>query len=119
MSIVLAYHNKWSRWMDYWFYHRVCSDEDVAEALANDLPKAHILVSQMVPMEGLHLAKFWTDRRETITVADAFTLISRWQISRDLVEEWLACESPPLSGETRFFEFKRRDGYVYPNLGVT
>ena len=58
VSIVLAYCNKWSRWTDYWFYHRVCSDEDIAEALANDLLKAHILVSQKVPMEGLHLAKF-------------------------------------------------------------
>lgn len=34
------------------------------------------------------------------------------------MEEWIACESPPLSSETRSFEFERRDGYVYPNLGV-
>jgi len=41
MQIVPAYQNKWLRWTDYWFYHRVCSDEDVAEALTNDLPKCN------------------------------------------------------------------------------
>ena len=34
------------------------------------------------------------------------------------MEEWLACESPPLSSKTSFFEFERRDGYVYLNPRV-
>lgn len=35
VSIAHTYKNKWSLWQDYWFYHRVCSDSDVATALAN------------------------------------------------------------------------------------
>jgi len=34
------------------------------------------------------------------------------------VEEWIACESPPLSSETRFSNFERRDSYVFPRLNV-
>lgn len=30
----------------------------------------------------------------------------------------MAYNSPPLSSETRFFEFKWRDGYVYQNLSM-
>jgi len=43
---------------------------------------------------------------------DAFALTSRWQISHDSVEEWLAYESPPLSGDTRFSYFEQKDGYI-------
>ena len=49
--------------------------------------------------------------------ADAFTLTARWQISRDLVEEWLACDSPPLSSETRFSNFEK-DIYMFLRLRV-
>ena len=49
---------------------------------------------------------------------DAFALTSRWQISRDLVEEWIACDNTPLSHETQFSDFERRDGYVFPHLDV-
>jgi hypothetical protein len=35
-----------------------------------------------------------------------------------LVEEWIACESPSLSRETRFTDIERRVGYVIPHLGV-
>ena len=61
MQIVLAYWNKWPRWTDYWFYHRVCSNEDVTEALMNDLPKAHILVSEMTSMEGFRMTEIGAD----------------------------------------------------------
>lgn len=54
---------------------------------------------------------------DNVAVVDAFALTSLWQIGQDLVK-WIACESPPLSSETQFFEFERRSGYVYPNLGV-
>jgi len=55
MQIVLAYQNKWLRWTNYCFYHHVCSDKDVTQALMNDLPKAHILMSEMTPMEGFSM----------------------------------------------------------------
>jgi hypothetical protein len=118
VSIVPAYHNKWPRWTEYWFYHRVCSDEDVAEAMANDLPKAHILVSEMTPMDGYRLANLHVDSLDDVAVADALAMTSRFQISRDLVEEWVACDSPPLSGKTHFFGFERKDGYVCLDLGI-
>ena len=90
----------------------------MAEALINDLPKAHILVSEMTPMEGFRLAEIVDDGKLDTEATDAFDLTSRWQISRDLVEEWLACDSPPLSHETRFSDFEQRDGYVFLHLGV-
>jgi hypothetical protein len=34
------------------------------------------------------------------------------------VEEWIACDSPPLSSETQFSDIERRDGYVLPHLNV-
>jgi hypothetical protein len=48
----------------------VCSDEDVAAALENDLPRAHILVSEMTPMEGYRLAEIHADGPRT---SEAFT----------------------------------------------
>jgi hypothetical protein len=101
VQIVPAYRNKWPRWTDFWFYHHVCSDEDVT------------------PMAGFRLAKIMADSPRDTAATDAFALTSRWQISRDLVEESLACESPPLSQETWFSGFVRKDGYVFPNLGVS
>ena len=53
----------------------------MAEALANDLPKAHILVSEMTPMKGLRLAEILVDGSGDTASADAFALTSRWQIS--------------------------------------
>ena len=50
--------------------------------------------------------------------ADAFALTSRWQISQDLVEEWIACNSPPLSNETWFSNIELQDGYVFSCLDV-
>jgi len=35
------------------------------------------------------------------------------------VEEWIACDNTPLSHETQFSDFERRDGYVFPHLDVT
>lgn len=48
----------------------MCSDEDVAAALENDLPRAHILVSEMTPMEGYRLAEIQADGPRT---SEAFT----------------------------------------------
>ena len=34
------------------------------------------------------------------------------------MEEWIACDSPLLSHETRFSDIERRGGYVFPCLAV-
>ena len=78
VQIVPAYQNKWPRWTDYWFCHRVWSDEDVVEALTNGLPKAHILVSEMTPMEGFRLAEILDYGPCDTEAVDAFALTSRW-----------------------------------------
>jgi hypothetical protein len=69
-------------------------------------------------MEGYGLAEVLADNPRDTEDADAFALTSRWQISRDLVEEWIACESPPLGSETRFSDIERREGYVFLRLDV-
>lgn len=38
ISIVPAYRNKWPHWTNFWFYHRVCTDKMVVEAMENNLP---------------------------------------------------------------------------------
>ena len=54
MQIVLVYWNKWPRWTDYWFYHHVCSNEDVTEALTNDRPRfwlmGHVILRLQTPL---------------------------------------------------------------------
>ena len=77
VQIVPAYRNKWPCWIDYWFYHRVCSDEDVAEATINDLPKAHMLVSEMTPMKGFRQVEIMVDGPCDTEAADAYALTSR------------------------------------------
>jgi hypothetical protein len=96
----------------------VCSDEDVTAALGNDLLKAHILVLEMTLMEGYGLAEVLADNPCDTEAAYAFALTSHWQISRDLVEEWIAYESPPLGSETRFSDIEQREGYVFLRLDV-
>ena len=84
----------------------------------NDLSKAHVLVSEMTPMKGFCLGKILVDGPQDVEAADAFALTARWQICRGLVEEWLSCDRPSLSSETRFSDFEKRDGYVFPRLRV-
>ena len=55
----------------------MCSDEDIAVALVNDMPKAHILVSKMTPMKGFRLAEILADGPRDIEAIDAFALTSR------------------------------------------
>ena len=56
----------------------MCSDKDVAEALANGLPKVNILVSEMSPMSEFCLGKILADGPDDTATADAFALTSRW-----------------------------------------
>jgi len=58
VSIVPAYRNEWPCWTNYWFYHHVCTDDMVAVSMSKNPPRTSILVSQMIPMEGLCLAEF-------------------------------------------------------------
>jgi hypothetical protein len=78
MQIALAYRNKWPCWTDYWFYHRMCSDEDIAEALMNDLPKVHILISEMMPMKRFRLAKIMANGPQDTEAVNCFTLTSQF-----------------------------------------
>ena len=55
----------------------MCTDEEVAEVLVNNLPKAHILISEMTPMEGFHLAEILADGPHDTEATDAFALTSR------------------------------------------
>ena len=34
------------------------------------------------------------------------------------MEEWIACDSPPLSHETLFSDIEQRDEYVFLHLGI-
>ena len=104
VQIVSVNWNKWPLWTDYWFCHRVCLYEDMTEALINDLPKVHILVSEMTPMKGFRLAKIMADGPRDTEAIDSFALTSWCQFSQDLVEEWIACDNTPLSHETHDFE---------------
>ena len=54
----------------------MCSDEDVAVAMTNDLPKAHVLVSEMIPMDGFCLAEFRTGGKDDVVATDALALTS-------------------------------------------
>jgi hypothetical protein len=65
----------------------VCSDEDVAKAMINDLLKAHILVSEMTPMKGFCLAEILANGPRDTEATNAFALTSRWQTSQDLVDD--------------------------------
>lgn len=91
--------------MELWFYIRVCSDEAVAEAAANGLPKASALVSQMTAMEGARLADCFDGGIADATASEGFALTSRRQISCDLVEEWIGLNRWPLSSEVHFASF--------------
>jgi hypothetical protein len=70
--IVPAYRNKWPAWNKYWFYHRVCNDEDMEATVLNGLSKAHILVSEMTPMKGLRLGEIINEGRVDAKAAEAF-----------------------------------------------
>jgi hypothetical protein len=34
-GLVPTFRNKWPQWAQYWFYHRVCADSEVANGQAN------------------------------------------------------------------------------------
>lgn len=76
VSIVPAYHNKWSDWKSYWFYLRVCSDDEVTLALKNRLERAHAMASLLSPLEGVRKPLSETGGDSDVSAADAFALTS-------------------------------------------
>lgn len=120
ISIVPAYRNKWPHhWSSYSFYHRICTDKVVVEALENDLPRASVLVSQMTPMVSLRLPTFSVDGDHNIEATDTLAVTSRRQTSRDLVEEWVALGRSPLSTEMGFEMFEEKKDYLSAVLDVS
>jgi hypothetical protein len=75
---VSVYRNKWPAWNKYWFYHRVCNDEDVEAAILNGLLKDHILVSEMTPMKGLPLGEIINEGCVEAEAAEAFAMTAHW-----------------------------------------
>lgn len=90
ISIVPTYWNKWPQWTKNWFYHRVCPDGEVQETKANGWEQASLLVSTLTEWEGSRLPTFSKTTEEEARSGDAFALTSLFQISWDLVEEWVA-----------------------------
>lgn len=118
VSLILAYRNKWPNWQDYWFNVRVCTDEEVASAMENGLPKARVLVSQLTPMEGVRLAMSFEGRASNAFASEKFYQTSRRQVSRDLVEKWIALDMWLLQQGTGLAEFVDSNGYRGPRLHV-
>lgn len=118
ISIIPAYRNKWPQWMEHWFYIRVCSDEAVTEALANNLLRANSLVSQLTPMDGARLADCFNGGAKDEAALEAFVMTAQHQISHDLVEEWVALDLWPLSSESNFASFAEMRNYKGPVLNI-
>lgn len=103
--------NKWPRWGEFWFYIHVCTDDEVAQALENGLPKASVLVSKMTLTEGVRLADCFEGGAANVQATQSFALTSRHQISHGLVEEWVILDRWPLSSETHFAPIIDKGGY--------
>lgn len=95
-GLVPTFRNKWPQWVQYWFYHHVCADSEVANAQANGQEKALPLVSTLTPLSAVRTPVFLASQPNEIASGEAFLLTSRWQISRDLVKEWIALGLKPL-----------------------
>lgn len=119
VSIIPTYRNKWPCWQEFWFYVRVCTDDEVVEAIENGLAKAGVLVSEMTPMEGIRLAESFDSGSTGAAASESFCQTSRRQIRRDLVKEWVALNMWPLQQGSGFAEFVERGGYRGPRLQLS
>jgi hypothetical protein len=54
---------------------------------------------------------FSSSRPEEVRSGEAFALTAQWQISRDLIEEWIALDQKPLCAYTKFSGIVDLDGY--------
>lgn len=72
------------------------------EAKANEWERVSPLVSTLAEWEGNRLPNFLKSTEEEAHSGDAFALTSRFQISQNLIEEWVALERRPLQTYTRF-----------------
>lgn len=91
-GMVPTYRNKWPQWAQHWFYHHVYTDEEVTDAVANGRGKASPLVSTIALLSAIRMPLFSTSQPSEASSREAFVVTSRWQISRDLIEEWIALD---------------------------
>jgi hypothetical protein len=82
----------------------MCPDGNVQEAEANGWERASPLVSTLAEWKGNRLPTFSKSIAEKARSGDAFALMSWFQISQDLVEEWVALGWRPLQTYTRFWD---------------
>ena len=105
-----TFRNKWTDWSQFWFYHRVCSDALVSLSKAGGQAKANSLVSVLSPLSADKNPDFSSAGPKATKCAEAFLATSARQISRDLVEEWIALRKQPLCILTKFTKFIEHDG---------
>jgi hypothetical protein len=77
-----------------------------------------LLVSTLTEWEGSRLPTFSKTTEEEARSGDAFALTSLFQISWDLVEEWVALGRRPLQTYTRFWGIVQRGDYRDPTLDI-
>ena len=84
------------------------------EAKVNGKEKTSPLVSKLTPLLGVRMPSFSMSRLNEVRSGEAFVLTSQRQISRDLVEEWIALGWSPLCVYTKFDNFTNLNGYKGP-----
>lgn len=111
-GLVPTFRNKWPQWAQFLFYHHVCTDSDVVDAEANGKEKASPLVSTLTPFSAICMPSFSISRPNGVKSGEAFVLTSQWQISRDLIEEWIALGQKPLFVHTKIGGIVDLKGYT-------
>ena len=89
-------------------------NSEVEEAEAKGKEKASPLVSKLTPLSGVHMPSFSMSRLNEVRSGEAFVLTSQRQISRDLVEQWIALGQSLLCVYTKFDSFADLNGYKGP-----
>lgn len=110
-GLVPTFRNKWPQWAQHWFYYRVCTDSVVVDAEANGREKASLLVLTLTLLSAIRMPSFSTSRPNEVKSGEAFVLTSQWQISRDLIEEWIALGRKPLCVHTNIRGIVDLNGY--------
>ena len=118
VTIVPTYRNKWPQWTKFWFYHCVCTNSEVQEVEANGWGRASLLISTLAEWEGNRLLTFSKSTEEEACSGDAFSLTSWFQISHDLIEEWVALDRKPLQTYTQFLYVVHHGDYRGPSLDI-
>lgn len=88
----------------------------MASAEANGWERASPLVLTLSPLSAIKTPVYSLSSPAETASGKAYLLTSHWQISRDLVEEWIALGRKPLCSYTRMGETMELDGYKCPVL---